>query len=346
MLHVVPVGPLFPDEMPAVACGVDEEVFGLAFHAALDDGLEILVLHLVLLEGQVVQEENEPIPAVLDHRDKLRKHLELVLVELNHPKAVVAIVVDECLDAGGLAGAAVPVEQHVVRASTFDERLRILPEQLLLPLVSDKRGEPLGVEIHHRQQFHRPVSGLSDAERLVEGECADAALLVEIGHHHEERPLRCALFEFGAEPLDHPADFAVVCTLPLGDRAVVSKYGEAVDSQILLDFREVEEKDALHCLEVIEGEEVDACFGGGSHPFAGERKGVFVGGQQICDVVVPEILVEPAFRRQVQKPFHLPEDSLHEQWLRAGVRLPVGVDFRQGGEDRAPLGEIAVEQEM
>src|SRR3712207_4681902 len=61
---VVAFGEGLPDQVPAVGGRVEPDVLGRLFDAAFEERLESLVLDLVLLEGEVVDEEDET-PATL-----------------------------------------------------------------------------------------------------------------------------------------------------------------------------------------------------------------------------------------------------------------------------------------
>ena len=95
----------------------------------------------MLFKGQVVDEDYKAVAAVFDARDHAAQVAELVLVNLDHAQAAVEVVVDKGLDAGGFAGPAVAVEQHVVRAAPGDEGLGVGDELALLLRVSDEAGQ-------------------------------------------------------------------------------------------------------------------------------------------------------------------------------------------------------------
>src|SRR3712207_4656107 len=61
---VATFGEALPDQVPAVGGRVEPDVLGRLFDAAFEERLESLVLDLVLLEGEVVDEEDET-PATL-----------------------------------------------------------------------------------------------------------------------------------------------------------------------------------------------------------------------------------------------------------------------------------------
>ena len=139
--------------MAAVGGGVNQHVFRAGLHAPFDHRLQELVLHLVFLKGKVVDENQEAVIPVLDLPQQGRQFPELVLVDLNHPQALVVILVDQGLDAGGFSRPRVAVEQHVVGVLPGQERLRIPAQLRLLALIAQKILQPHAVHIADGQKL-------------------------------------------------------------------------------------------------------------------------------------------------------------------------------------------------
>ena len=85
--------------MPAVRGGIDQNIFRLLFQSALNDCLQVLVFDLKFLKGKIVHINDEFVIPVLDLRNHLVQILELMLVNLNDPKPLIIVTVQDRLDA-------------------------------------------------------------------------------------------------------------------------------------------------------------------------------------------------------------------------------------------------------
>ena len=331
VLHVRPVLPGLPDEVAAVGGGVEEDVVRLGLHAPLDDRLEELVLHLVLLEGEVVDEDDEPVVPVLHQGDDGGQVLELMLVDLDHPQALVVVLVDEGLHAGGLAGARVAVEQGVVGGAAGQEGLGVLPKLLLLALVAHQVCQHHLVGVVNGQEGDPLRPGLHP-EGLVQADHPHAVPAVVVGDQVEEGLVILGRRQGMAEGADLFAHRLVVPPLVLVDGGVVAEGGEAVDAQIGLDGAEVIVEQGPEDPEVAFGEVVHRPLQL-PHPLGDEAEGVLIGHEEEGEVVLPQVAVKPVVGGQVQQPLDLVIEPPHQGLPGGAVALPLLKKLRQAAED-------------
>ena len=124
--------------MAAVGGGVNKHVFRPGFHAALDGGLQVLVVAVGFLKGQVIKEDDEALAGVLAQAcHDFWQVAELGFLHLDEAQAVGVVGLGQCLDAGGLACASGAYQQHVVGRAAADKCQGVADELLLLPLVGD-----------------------------------------------------------------------------------------------------------------------------------------------------------------------------------------------------------------
>src|SRR5919107_5831066 len=134
-------GEALPDQVPAVGGRVEPDVLGRLFDAAFEERLESLVLDLVLLEGEVVDEEHET-PATLAKDLEYHLHLrKIFLLDLDQPQPQVRVLVHDSLDGGGLACSRQAVKERVVGRKPGEEPLCVPDQRLPLALVGDEFGE-------------------------------------------------------------------------------------------------------------------------------------------------------------------------------------------------------------
>jgi len=105
--------------------------------------------------------------AVFDQGNDGGQIFELVLVNLDDPQTVVVVLVEDGLDASRFSGAAVTIEQQIVRCFTCDEGLGIFNQHALLHLIADQIIESDIDSIGDRNQLGRAIVGLQ-AKGLVE----------------------------------------------------------------------------------------------------------------------------------------------------------------------------------
>ena len=105
-----------------------------------------------------------------------------MLVDLDHAQTLIIKFVDDCLDTRGFTGAAVTEQEHIVRLSALDKRLRVVHQLFLLDLVADQIIQNDLIHIIDRLKLHpRAVLRTKDAESLVQTKHAHPVILVETG---------------------------------------------------------------------------------------------------------------------------------------------------------------------
>ena len=329
--------------MAPVGRGVDQDIVGPGLHAALDDGLEELVFHLVLFKREVVDVDDKPVVPALDRGDDRREVPELVLINFDHPQARVIVLVNQGLDRGGLAGARVAVQKDIVGRAAPDKGLGVLHQLLLLELVAHQVGEHDLVGVVDGQELHARAL-VADAEGPVEAEHAHAIGPVEVRHQGEHGVAVGGGGQFPAQGLDLLADGPVVVLLQLHQGMVVGDGGEAVDAQIPLQGREVVVEQPVEDLQIGLGEVVHRplpC----PDPLGGQGEGVLVGDQDKGQIVLPEIFIEAVAGGEIQQGLDLHVDPVDQRGPVTAPGLPIPIDLCQFQEDTV-LTQIAVEQQL
>ena len=326
----------FPHQVAAVRGGVDQHVFRLRFQAALDDGLQVLVLQLRFLEGEIVHVNDEAVVPVLDLVDDPGEILELVLVDLDHPEAPGVVHVQDRLDAGGFSGAGVAVQEHVVRLTAFDKGLGVLDQRFLLPFAADQivQGHVRGVG-DGDQEFGPLILFLfrAYAEGLVQAEFAHAVARIEIRHHPEHLfHVRRLLNGFG-ELLHFFADVLVVDVLLLRQGPEILNHGEAVQAEPAFQTGEIIVEEILEDLQVALYELVHAPFARAGL-FGDQGEGRFCHGQQKGEIVVPQIFVEAVHGGDVQETVDLMQDLTAQDLRLFAAFVEAAADAGQTVQDR------------
>src|SRR5918999_2775279 len=149
---VATFGEALPDQVPAVGGRVEPDVLGRLFDAAFEERLESLVLHLVLLEGEVVDEENETPATLAKDLEYLLQLREVLLLHLDQPQPLVSVLVHDSLDGGGLSGPRQAVQERVVGRQPGEKTLCVPDQRLPLPLVGDEFCEAHRVRTRDGQE--------------------------------------------------------------------------------------------------------------------------------------------------------------------------------------------------
>ena len=149
-----------------------------------------------------------------------------MLVDFDHPQALIAVFVQNGLHGGGLACACVAVEQHIVAAAPLDEGLGVVPQGLLLHLIADQVGEHHPVNVVDGCQ----LAAIIQAEGTVQPEHAHPAVPV-VGRNQVKDLVGVFGFINGLTQCLHLFGHGAVVHLRLlGDGAVMRQHGEAVDA--------------------------------------------------------------------------------------------------------------------
>ena len=329
---VASVSPGLLDQVPPVGCRIDQNILRLSLQPSLYDRLEVFVLDLELLKGQVIHIDDEPVIAVLDLGDDALQVLKLVLVDFDHPESLTVVAVQDCLNACGFAGSGISVEKNVVGHAPLHESFRVGDQLLLLKLVADQILQLHIAGSRDRDQEFLLLVLIIHAESLVETELAHTIFLVKTGDDVVHLLLG-SLFTFSVFPgnsaldrlnpaaqlLHLLADASVEDPLRLPDRCVVFQDAETVYAQSALDRAEIIVKQFPEDPEIIERERIYAALIG-PHLLRDQRKRRLCRSDQVGEIVVPQIFVKAVFRGQVQQAVHLLVDL-------SGQGFPVIVPF-------------------
>ena len=284
--------------MPAVGGSVDEYVVRLFLQPALDDCLQIFILDLELLKGEVVHVNDKLVVPVLDLGDDIVEVLELMLVHLDHPQSLVVVFVEDSLDGGGFPGPRVPEEKAVVGPAPLHKGLRVVYEFFLCALVPHQLVKLYMGDLCDRHNVDTLLV-VSHPESLVKAQLTYAELLVELGHGSLELLRVLCLPQAFRQSADPVPDTAVEHTAVGARSCVVQDHGDAVHAKPCLHRGEVVVKQLLEDREVVEGHLVDAspCL---SHDLAGSAVGVLIVCQEKGQVIVPEISLKAVVHTELQ----------------------------------------------
>ena len=172
--------------MAPVGCRIDQDIVRSCFHTALDHSLQIFVLNFKFLKGKVIHINDKLIVPVLDICDHRRKILELVLVNLDHAKAIIIILIDDRFDTGRLAGTAVTKEQHIVGSFSLYKGFGILHKLLFLDLIAHKIRKHDRIHIVDRTEKNTALRLFLNTECLVQTKHANSIILIKAGDHIEK----------------------------------------------------------------------------------------------------------------------------------------------------------------
>ena len=185
-LHIVPVAPVFLNQVPAVGGGIDQHILRLRLHPSLDDRLQEFIFNLKFFKRQIIHINNEFVIAVLDLGDDIGEIFKLMLVDLDHTESLGIKFIDDRLDAGGLSCSGISEQQAVVGLASLHEGSGIIHQFFLLNLVAHQIREHDAVHVVDGVEDYPTLLGGSDAERLVQAEHAHAEIPVEICHRFKK----------------------------------------------------------------------------------------------------------------------------------------------------------------
>ena len=226
-----------------------------------------------------------------------------MLVNLNHTQALIVILVQNGLDAGGFAGTGVSEQQYIIGRKTFYKGLCIINQLFLLNFIAYQVLQKHLLCIVDRQEFHA-VRHRLDAEGLIQTEHTYAVGFVKICNYFEDFIFIFCLLDLTAHRLYLFTDVFIVHPLFFADGLIVADGAEAVNLQIPLNGAKIKVKQVFEHLEICLCEMVDGTVIG-SHLFAGHTEGILIGQENKGQIIVPQVLVKAVHGRQIQKRLHL-----------------------------------------
>ena len=161
----------------------------------------------------------------------------------------------------------------------------------------------------------------------------------------KELVLICSRVQFYAQLLHDVTDIFVISLLPFGDGLVVGDQGKAVDPKIFFDRSEIIMEQISEDPEVILRDLVHAAAFGRPHAFAGHGERILICDHHKCQIILPQIPVEPIIRGDIQKAFDLDIDPLHKIFRGCVLLFPVPVNMTELGEDTI-LPEVAIQNQF
>ena len=345
------VGPGLADQVTAVGGRVDQDVLGFGLETALYHCLEVFVLDLELLKGEVIHVDNKPVVAVFDLGEDPLQIAEFMFVDLDHAKTAVVILVEDSLDAGGFARAGIAVEQDIVGGASADKRLGIGNQFFLLQFIADqiiehhvarRRDGNEEVILSRSRVVHRSCGtargrhsraggrrncrsrgrslagdidriapSLVDAESLVKAEHSHAVIPVKIRHGSVHIILVSCLLEFLAQRLHLLGDAVVIDSLFFADRVIVLDHGKDVHVQRLFQRGKIIIKQLFEHAQVIFYKVIDRALVGPCL-LGDQRKGGLCHSEQKGQIVVPQVFVESVAGRQIQQSVDLVQNTAGE----------------------------------
>ena len=172
----VPVGEVLAYQVPTVGGTVHRYIDGAGLQAALQDGFEGGEGPVLLVKGQVVDENNKLLGPVGQVPHQLRDVTQLLFWNLNKPQVLKTRNPQQSLDCGGLAGAGHAVEQHVVDLLPGHQQPGIFDHLAALALVAQE-----GVLRHEIGVGHRVEPAILPHKGVVAGEESAAVDAIELG---------------------------------------------------------------------------------------------------------------------------------------------------------------------
>ena len=87
------VAEFLTDQMTAVGGGVDQHIFRSPSQSALNDGFQVLILQLTLLERKVIHVNDKLVIAVLHLLQDRGQCMELMLIDLYDPQSLAIVCI-------------------------------------------------------------------------------------------------------------------------------------------------------------------------------------------------------------------------------------------------------------
>ena len=288
--------------MSSVGSSIDQDIIRLSLQPAFDHGLQILIFNLKFFKGQIVHIDNKFVIPVLDLGDHIIQILKLMLVYLDHPQSLIIVLVQDRFDGRRFAGAGVPVQQTVVRFLSFHKSLCIFHQFLLCIFISHKIRQVHVGDFRDRNDCC-PVLCMLYPERLVKPQFSHAEFPVELGGLFLKLFRRLCLRQSSGKIADPVPDPAVKYLAVPADPPVVPDHRQKSRPQRFLHIPEIILEEFLKDLEIMKRRLVDASVYV-PHDLTGGTVPVFMTGQQIGQIILPEVSLKPVAYGKFQDPVH------------------------------------------
>ena len=182
-----------------------------------------------------------------------------MLVNLNQTEASVVILVGNRLDACGLSGSRITVQQTVVGFLPAHKGLRIVDQLLLCKLVADQVIQFYMCDIGNRNNL-RSVVCMSDSECLVQAQFSDSEFPVK--YRDRLFKLFCIhrCLQMTAELCDPVSDPLVEQFSRISGLLIVQQRVHAVHGKIAAEHRKVKVKQLFHDGKIVPRHLVDGAF--------------------------------------------------------------------------------------
>ena len=129
------VGEALLDQMPAVACGVNDHIGGFGRHRAFQHGFQGIEIVVVLQEREVIDKQHEFQRIARQLVENLRNGTELILPDLHNAQTLTPQCVGNGLHCGGFSGAGIAGQKNVGRRLIFKQCLGVFEDYLSLRLI-------------------------------------------------------------------------------------------------------------------------------------------------------------------------------------------------------------------
>lgn len=178
-----------PDNVPAVAGGIDDGVPAPGAGASLQHGFQRRKIIIVFPETQIINEQDELQRLSRQLIQQPRQQMQAAFVQLDQPDPLVLQLAGHSLHRGGLACSRVTVQQDIGGFRAPHQRPGVFQHLFLLCLVAHQILQPDRIRIGHRQQ---PVAGRGPVirfqpEHMPAGEVPEA---IPAHGRHPFQPLR------------------------------------------------------------------------------------------------------------------------------------------------------------
>ena len=241
-MHILSAAVLVPvllfDQVTAVGRCVDQHIVRFFLQTALNHSFQVFILNFKLFKRKIIHINDKFVIPVFDLGNDIIKILELMLVNLDHPQALIVVLVQDGLDAGGFAGARVTEQQAVVGRTAFHKGLGVVRQLFLRNVIAHQIVQADVGNIRNGHDLG-PLPGVLHPECLVQAQFAHTEILVKLGHDVHE----CMLIDSRCQPTARLTD---PVTDPLVEHLAVLVYifiifqqCQTVDAQRFIYFLQI-----------------------------------------------------------------------------------------------------------